>query len=41
MWDQQFSTQQAQQQIDQFTWTVDDMLAAGAPGLPELNMNLR
>ncbi|KAH0267388.1 hypothetical protein KCU91_g10131, partial [Aureobasidium melanogenum] len=40
MWDQQFSTQQAQQQLDQFTWTVNDMLAAGAPGLPELNMNL-
>ncbi|KAG9836298.1 hypothetical protein KCU98_g11183, partial [Aureobasidium melanogenum] len=40
MWDQQFSTQQAQQQLDQFTWTVDDMLAAGASGLPELDMNL-
>ncbi|KAH0164489.1 hypothetical protein KCU67_g5125, partial [Aureobasidium melanogenum] len=41
MWDQQFSTQQEQQQqLDQFTWTVNDMLAAGAPGLPEMDMNL-
>ncbi|KAI4727582.1 hypothetical protein E4T49_04601 [Aureobasidium sp. EXF-10728] len=39
MWDQQLSTQQqavmSQQQPDQFSWTMDDMLAASASSIPE------
>jgi hypothetical protein len=41
MWDQQLSQQQAvnpQPQPDQFTWTMDDMLATGALGIPEPDM---
>jgi hypothetical protein len=41
MWDQQLSQQQAinpQPQPDQFTWTMDDMLATNALGIPEPEM---
>jgi hypothetical protein len=43
MWDQQLSQQQAvnpQPLPEQFTWTIDDMLAASAPGIPLPDMSL-
>jgi hypothetical protein len=43
MWDQQLSQQQAvnpQPLPEQFSWTIDDMLAASAPGIPLPDMSL-